>query len=168
MQLSFNNVAAIVTAIVANPVLIFLLANCFIVRGSATFEELETVGVGRVPDDVLEQRRRIDEEARKAGAVVDDVEFTFRSGGANGGAKTLGEATLRNRVKSHQDVGERWYPEILKDVREQLARERREKEQEKALLQGSGGGGGGDRRNSADNSSKPVDVSRPAQTVQAH
>ncbi|EMR65442.1 putative naringenin 3-dioxygenase protein [Eutypa lata UCREL1] len=138
------------------------------VRGSATFEELETVGVGRVPDDVLEQRRRIDEEARKAGAVVDDVEFTFRSGGANGGAKTLGEATLRNRVKSHQDVGERWYPEILKDVREQLARERREKEQKKALLQGSGGGGGGDRRNSADSSSKPVDVSRPAQTVQAH
>ncbi|KAK7751204.1 hypothetical protein SLS62_006889 [Diatrype stigma] len=149
------------------------------VRGDATFEELETVGVGRVPADVLAQRRRMDEEARRDGAVVDDVEFTFRSGGANGGAKTLGEATLRNRVKSHQDVGERWYPEILQSVREQLARERREKElkeKEQGQGNGSGSGGGdadgeghevgGDRRTGADN--RPVDVSRPGQAVQAH
>lgn len=155
------------------------------VRGDATFEELETEGVGRVPSDVLAQRRRMDEEARRAGAVVDDVEFTFRSGGANGGAKTLGEATLRNRVKSHQDVGERWYPEILRSVREQLARERREKEEQgrkdegSSQVSSSGGGGGGgdadgdgnevggDRRDGAD--SRPVDViSRPGQAVQAH
>ncbi|KLU84016.1 naringenin 3-dioxygenase [Magnaporthiopsis poae ATCC 64411] len=28
-------------------------------------------------------------------------------------------ATLRNRVKSHPDVGERWYPEILASIREE-------------------------------------------------
>lgn len=91
------------------------------VRGDATFVDLEQVGVGEVPEDVKEQRRRVLE---RNGGRLDDVEFTFRSGGT---AKTLGEATLRNRVKSHPDVGERWYPDLLKDVREQLAREQRER-----------------------------------------
>ena len=97
------------------------------VRGDASFAELEAAGACDVPRDVLALRRRADEDARRAGFEVDDVEFTFRTGGANGGAKTLGEATLRNRVKSHPDVGERWYPDILRDVREQQARESREK-----------------------------------------
>lgn len=82
------------------------------VRGDATFEDLETVGVGQVPDDVKEQRRRVLEG--NGGRRLDDVEFTFRKGGV---ARTLGEATLRNRVKSHPDVGERWYPDILRDMR---------------------------------------------------
>ncbi|RYP66554.1 hypothetical protein DL771_007707 [Monosporascus sp. 5C6A] len=117
------------------------------VRGDATFEELEAVGVGRVPDEVRELRRRID------GAPGGDaVEFTFRTGAANGGARTLGEATLRNRVKSHPDVGERWYPEILRDIREQQAREGREKKGQGAGLQGG----------------EAVDVSGPAQAVEAH
>lgn len=93
------------------------------VRGDTPFTELEAVGVGRVPDAVLERRRSV--LARHGGRRLDDVEFTFRSGGPS---RTLGEATLRNRVKSHQDVAERWYPELLRDVREQLAREAREKE----------------------------------------
>lgn len=97
------------------------------VRGDATFEELETVGVGEVPSEVKEQRRAV--LARNGGGRLDDVEFTFRSGGAS---KTLGEATLRNRVKSHQDVAERWYPDLLRDVRAQLAREKREKEERAA------------------------------------
>lgn len=46
---------------------------------------------------------------------IDDVEFTFRPGKWN----HLGEATLMNRIKSHQDVGERWYPELLAKIREQ-------------------------------------------------
>ncbi|KAH9906561.1 Clavaminate synthase-like protein [Xylariomycetidae sp. FL2044] len=87
------------------------------VRGSSTFEELEKVGVGNVPEAVKEQRRKVIEAN---GGRLDDVEFTFRAGGV---AKTLGEATLRNRVKSHPDVGERWYPEILRSIREQQARE---------------------------------------------
>lgn len=83
------------------------------VRGGTEFEELETVGVGAVPEEVREQRRRVVE---RSGGRLDDVEFTFRTGGR---AKTLGEATLRNRVKSHPDVGERWYPDILAEIREE-------------------------------------------------
>lgn len=83
----------------------------------ADFEELDAVGVGRVPDEVRRQREAVVE--RSGGERLDDVEFTFRKGGAS---KTLGEATLRNRVKSHPDVGERWYPDILRDIREEQAR----------------------------------------------
>lgn len=82
------------------------------VKLDAEFDDLETVGVGKVPEEVKEQRRRVLDGA--GGKRLDDVEFTFRAGGAS---KTLGEATLRNRVKSHPDVGERWYPDILKSIR---------------------------------------------------
>ncbi|PFH60337.1 hypothetical protein XA68_11114 [Ophiocordyceps unilateralis] len=83
------------------------------------FEELETVGVGVVPEGVRAQRRAIVE---RNGGRLDDVEFTFRKGSA---ARTLGEATLRNRVKSHPDVGERWYPDIMKSIREEQAETKR-------------------------------------------
>ncbi|KAI0860164.1 hypothetical protein F4860DRAFT_230389 [Xylaria cubensis] len=118
------------------------------VRGSSTFEELETIGVGEVPDAIKDQRRKVLEAN---GGRLDDVEFTFRSGGV---AKTLGEATLRNRVKSHPDVGERWYPNILRSIREQQAREAQEKAQ-KAGEQTSGV-----------QSSEAVDLGR--QAVKAH
>ena len=85
------------------------------VKLDADFDDLETVGVGAVPDEVRAQRQAI---AERNGGRVDDVEFTFRKGDV---AKTLGEATLRNRVKSHPDVGERWYPDILKTIREEQA-----------------------------------------------
>lgn len=62
-----------------------------------------------VPDSVLKLR---DEARRKR---KDDVEFTF----VKGRWGHLGEATLMNRVKSHPDVGERWYPELLAQVRAQ-------------------------------------------------
>jgi isopenicillin N synthase-like dioxygenase len=65
-----------------------------------------------VPVDVL----RLRDEAQKARR--DDVEFTFVKGGQ---WRHLGEATLMNRVKSHPDVGERWYPELLKQIRMQQA-----------------------------------------------
>lgn len=84
------------------------------VSSDAEFEDLEKVGVGQVPEGVKEQRRRVLEA--NGGRRLDDVEFTFRAGGV---AKTLGEATLRNRVKSHPDVGERWYPDILAQIREE-------------------------------------------------
>ncbi|KAM7206771.1 hypothetical protein V8F33_000414 [Rhypophila sp. PSN 637] len=86
------------------------------VRGDTEFEDLEKVGVGQVPEHVKDQRRKVLE---RNGGRLDDVEFTFRGGGA---AKTLGEATLRNRVKSHPDVGERWYPDILAEIREEQAK----------------------------------------------
>ncbi|EJP70656.1 2OG-Fe(II) oxygenase superfamily protein [Beauveria bassiana ARSEF 2860] len=97
------------------------------VKLDASFDDLETVGVGEVPDAVREQRQEV--AARNGGGRVDDVEFTFRKGGV---AKTLGEATLRNRVKSHPDVGERWYPDILRAIRaEQAAAEQQQQQQQK-------------------------------------
>ncbi|KAJ4337452.1 hypothetical protein N0V95_008320, partial [Ascochyta clinopodiicola] len=64
-----------------------------------------------VPASVLKLR----DEARKD--RKDDVEFTF----VKGKWAHLGEATLMNRVKSHPDVGERWYPELLQKIRMQQA-----------------------------------------------
>jgi isopenicillin N synthase-like dioxygenase len=118
------------------------------VRGDATFEELDTVGVGQVPEDVKAQRRTVLEQN---GGRLDDVEFTFRKGGV---AKTLGEATLRNRVKSHPDVGEAWYPDMLQDIRQQQAREAREKAERPSSSEAAAGG--------------PGDVTRSAQAVEAH
>lgn len=86
------------------------------VRMNTDFDELDRVGVGEVPEGVREERRRVVE---RQGGRIDDVEFTFKKGGAS---KTLGEATLRNRVKSHPDVAERWYPELLADVLAEQAR----------------------------------------------
>lgn len=66
----------------------------------------------KVPPHVRALREDI--LARQDGRI-DDVEFTFRPGEWN----HLGEATLMNRIKSHQDVGERWYPDLLEKIREQ-------------------------------------------------
>ncbi|KAF7961064.1 hypothetical protein EAE96_000731 [Botrytis aclada] len=91
------------------------------VRGSTRFEELNEIGIGEVKEEVRQMRRKVLESV---GGRLDDVEFTFRGGGK---ADTLGEATLRNRIKSHVDVGEKWYPEILADIRAEQEAERRQK-----------------------------------------
>jgi hypothetical protein len=97
----------------------------------AEFDELNDLdgggGVGRVPEEIKEMRRKI---VARNGGRLDDVEFTFSGGN---GAKTLGEATLKNRIKSHPDVGERWYPDILADIRAQQKREREEAERRKTV-----------------------------------
>ncbi|KAK3903887.1 hypothetical protein C8A05DRAFT_14178 [Staphylotrichum tortipilum] len=103
------------------------------VSGDAAFEDLENVGVGAVPAHVRAQREEV---LRRNGGRLDDVEFTFRGGGV---ATTLGEATLRNRVKSHPDVGERWYPDILASVREEQTRAREEAAAAAAAGKGTGG-----------------------------
>lgn len=87
------------------------------VAPDTTFEDLEGVGVGVLPGEVRRQREAV--LRANGGRRLDDVEFTFRGGGV---ARTLGEATLRNRVKSHPDVGERWYPDILAQIREEQAK----------------------------------------------
>ena len=75
----------------------------------ATFESVD------VPAEILAMR---DERLRQRGGKrIDDVEFTFTKGRWG----HLGEATLVNRVKSHVDVGEKWYPEILAQVRAEQA-----------------------------------------------
>ncbi|KAL7780470.1 hypothetical protein CFE70_010493 [Pyrenophora teres f. teres 0-1] len=63
----------------------------------------------QVGQEVLKLR----DEARKKRR--DDVEFTF----VKGKWGHLGEATLMNRIKSHADVGERWYPHELGQIRRQ-------------------------------------------------
>jgi hypothetical protein len=77
-----------------------------------------------VPDEVKALRREI---LDKRGEKLDDIEFTF----IKGMWSRLGEATLMNRIKSHPDVGEKWYPELLKQTREQQqAEETKRKEAE--------------------------------------
>lgn len=69
-----------------------------------------------VPETVKNLKKEILE---KEGHVVDqNIEMTF----VKGKWKHLGEATLANRVKSHPDVGEKWYPEMLKAIREEQAK----------------------------------------------
>ena len=76
----------------------------------AQFESMD------VPDHVRALREDIIE---REGGRRDDVEFTF----VKGRWGHLGEATLMNRIKSHPDVGERWYPELLRQIRDQQAAE---------------------------------------------
>ncbi|KAI4225217.1 MAG: hypothetical protein L6R36_004081 [Xanthoria steineri] len=82
----------------------------------ATFETVD------IPDEIMAMRSEI---WRKRGVDrMDDVEFTFTKGRWG----HLGDATLTNRVKSHPDVGERWYPDILAKIREEEKKVRQEKE----------------------------------------
>jgi isopenicillin N synthase-like dioxygenase len=77
-----------------------------------------------MPEELKKLR---DDIARREGRVErgDKVENGFKLGRW----KTLGEATLMNRVKSHPDVGERWYPELLNLVREMEREEQEAKDQ---------------------------------------
>lgn len=60
---------------------------------------------------------------------MSDVEMTFVKGKWN----HLGEATLSNRVKSHPDVGERWYPDLLKKIRQEESAMREKAERSRAM-----------------------------------
>ena len=67
-----------------------------------------------IPAEILTIRDEIKEKMEKEiGLSKDNVEFTFEKGRWN----HLGEATLANRIKSHPDVGSRWYPELLGRIR---------------------------------------------------
>ena len=72
----------------------------------ATFESMD------VPENVKNLRQDI---LARRGGRLDDIEFTF----VKGMWSRLGEATLMNRIKSHPDVSEIWYPELLQKIREQ-------------------------------------------------
>ncbi|KAL8700442.1 MAG: hypothetical protein Q9201_005447 [Fulgogasparrea decipioides] len=76
----------------------------------ATFEHVD------IPKEIMDMRTMLLE--KRGLEKRDDVEFTFRKGKWG----HLGEATLVNRIRSHPDVGKRWYPEILKRVREEKER----------------------------------------------
>lgn len=107
----------------------------------AKFESMD------VPDHVRALRQDILE---REGCRRDDVEFTFVKGRWN----HLGEATLMNRVKSHPDVSERWYPDLLRKVREQQAQDAAAKERP---------------QNNASNASAMVNsVSQHQHAIEAH
>ena len=89
----------------------------------ATFESVN------MPSEILALRdQRLKERGERAG--VDDVEFTFRKGRWG----HLGEATLMNRIKSHPDVGERWYAELLRGIREEQRRASEKESTEKDFI----------------------------------
>ncbi|KAG0636693.1 hypothetical protein HOY80DRAFT_1011106 [Tuber brumale] len=73
----------------------------------ATFESMD------FPEEVKALKQEI---VRKEGGWKDEAEMTFKKGSC---FKHLGEATLMNRVRSHPDVGEKYYPDLLRIVREQ-------------------------------------------------
>ncbi|KAI9872809.1 MAG: hypothetical protein M1830_001173 [Pleopsidium flavum] len=90
----------------------------------ATFESMQ------MPEEVVQLRREV---LGRNGARKDDVEFTFSKGKWG----HLGEATLMNRIRSHPDVGERWYPELLQQIREQQALDREKTNGSKEEIEGS-------------------------------
>ncbi|KAI5959578.1 uncharacterized protein KGF55_005222 [Candida pseudojiufengensis] len=66
--------------------------------------------VQNIPEDIIEQKNRRDQKI-KDWAV--DVGFQFKPDISK---EPVGYAVFRNRIKSHQDVAKKWYPEILKQV----------------------------------------------------
>ncbi|KAK2802523.1 hypothetical protein FQN50_007329 [Emmonsiellopsis sp. PD_5] len=87
----------------------------------ATFESMD------VPAHVKALREEV---VKRNGIRQDDIEFTFSKGRWG----HLGEATLMNRVKSHPDVGERWYPTLLQKIRDEQARNNQVAEQPQGLM----------------------------------
>ncbi|KAK6340319.1 hypothetical protein TWF730_002082 [Orbilia blumenaviensis] len=81
----------------------------------ASFEDMN------VPESVLALKRQI------LGGSKDSIEFTFKKDRF----KHLGEATLLNRIKSHPDVGEKYYPDLLSAIREREARDAEELERQR-------------------------------------
>lgn len=76
----------------------------------ATFSTME------IPSSVFELKKRIlEEEGVSAAEAGQEVEFTF----TGKMFERLGEATLFNRVKSHPDVGEKWYPDLFEEAKRQ-------------------------------------------------
>ncbi|EGE86751.1 oxidoreductase [Blastomyces dermatitidis ATCC 18188] len=71
-----------------------------------------------------------EEVIKRNGIRQDDIEFTFSKGRWG----HLGEATLMNRIKSHPDVGERWYPTLLQKIRDEQAQNDQVAEEPQGLL----------------------------------
>ncbi|OJD14428.1 hypothetical protein AJ78_05229 [Emergomyces pasteurianus Ep9510] len=87
----------------------------------ATFESMD------VPAHVKALREEV---IKRNGIRQDDIEFTFSKGRWG----HLGEATLMNRIKSHPDVGERWYPTLLQKIKEEQAQNNQVAEEPQGLL----------------------------------
>lgn len=66
--------------------------------------------VKNIPSDVIAMK---DERDRKISNWAVDVGFQFVPDVSK---NPVGYSVFRNRIKSHQDVAQRWYPDILKQV----------------------------------------------------
>ncbi|CAK9438294.1 uncharacterized protein LODBEIA_P25180 [Lodderomyces beijingensis] len=66
--------------------------------------------IQNIPKEIVEQR---DVRDRKIKDWAVDVGFQFKPDMSK---EPVGYAVFRNRIKSHQDVAKRWYPEVLKQV----------------------------------------------------
>lgn len=78
----------------------------------AAFESMEVPQhVFDLKNEYLRKEREKGGEDEVGGAEGEKVEFTFKKEQF----ERLGQATLMNRVKSHPDVGEKWYPDLLEE-----------------------------------------------------
>ncbi|CAH2352801.1 hypothetical protein CLIB1423_08S01376 [[Candida] railenensis] len=66
--------------------------------------------IGNIPPEILQLKEERDKKIAGWGV---DVGFQFKPDISK---NPVGYAVFRNRIKSHQDVSARWYPEILKEV----------------------------------------------------
>ncbi|KAK6454496.1 naringenin 3-dioxygenase [Scheffersomyces xylosifermentans] len=66
--------------------------------------------VDGIPEEVLKLRDARDQKIKDWGV---DVGFQFQPDVSK---HPVGYAVFRNRIKSHQDVAAKWYPEVLKEV----------------------------------------------------
>lgn len=66
--------------------------------------------VSSIPEDIMRMRDERDKLITKWGS---DTGFQFKPDLSN---HPVGYTVFRNRIKSHQDVAAKWYPEILKQV----------------------------------------------------
>lgn len=72
--------------------------------------DLHKHALSDIPQNVLALKEERDRKIRDWDV---DVGFQFRPDVSK---HPVGHAVFRNRIKSHQDVAQRWYPEILKEV----------------------------------------------------
>lgn len=63
-----------------------------------------------IPESIRREKEAFIEKS--GGQRMDDVEFTF----VKGKFRSHGEATFFNRCKSHEDVAQRWYPDIWEKI----------------------------------------------------
>ncbi|RLV95793.1 putative 2-oxoglutarate-dependent dioxygenase [Spathaspora sp. JA1] len=70
--------------------------------------------VQNIPQEIINLK---DERDKKIKDWAVDVGFQFKPDVSK---QPVGYAVFKNRIKSHQDVAQRWYPEILKEVLQEL------------------------------------------------
>ncbi|EEQ37939.1 hypothetical protein CLUG_02063 [Clavispora lusitaniae ATCC 42720] len=73
-----------------------------------------------LPKEILQERDRRDDEIENGSGGKEkrwgDAGFQF----APDAEHPVGHAVFRNRIKSHPDVAARWYPEILREVQQEM------------------------------------------------